>query len=632
MTRTDDILDAAASVADPTVDRAMAAALPTATPGVAVQLTRRLLERRCPDAQTALVLHFQALPDEARDAVAAVADDLFRPLREACAAGGDHGPLNAIDIIRRARTTGLAYLIAERLRHGSENVRQAAGRCLLDMAQDVARDPGPALERLGDVAAAVEDSVRLYAHHQQPDVLLALCTLLPREMDASLAALAKPDGAAVRPMRRILAAAEHPQVRRVLLALLPIPTLTQSVGAGLRQAAAAGQLGEATACHHLLARPDARRALNKLGAVESIWPGPGRLMGLPASEQIGLIALLEALPLEDAVKLQRLEELSRSEHPAVRVRVLRAVLNQPLKASSRPADRLIESLIEDPAEPIARLAVRRVLQSHPDRLPKLLARLVNSPHAAVRQLAGRRIAPIAFDRFWRRWPTLDPARRLAAGRALIKIDADFHRLLADKLAARHAPTRLRALAIISGLNQGAFFEPALIQLTQEGDEKVASAAVRALGAAGSSRAYGVLREMLDHADARVRANAVEALAEADAALCADRFADMADREDNRPRANAIAALMQMRRPEAMGTLTRMLHDARPRHRTSALWLVETMGLVEAARHVAELSISDEDDAVKDRADRVIRELLELMSSAPPPEAVSEAGYRTMVYK
>src|SRR5690606_8527026 len=93
----------------------------------------------------------------------------------------------------------------------------------------------------------------------------------------------------------------------------------------------------------------------------------------------------------------------------------------------------------------------------------------------------------------------------------------------------------------------------------------------------------------------------------------DQLVKMVDDPQNRPRANAIAALLDLRTADAVASLRRMLDDQRPAHRHSALWLVETVGVLDLARHVAELSISDPDANVKRRANRVIEQLLALLT-------------------
>jgi HEAT repeat protein len=266
---------------------------------------------------------------------------------------------------------------------------------------------------------------------------------------------------------------------------------------------------------------------------------------------------------------------------------------------------------------VAKAALRHLIRSHHDGLVALLMKLVNAGHDEVRQLAGRHLAPIGFARLWEQWPNMAPDQRLAAGRALIKIDPDLHRHLGEKLELRDQQTRLRALSMIAHLNQGEFFEQALDRLARDSDEKVASAAVRALGTAASESAAGTLMTSLDHGDARVRANAVEALERLQSTQHIHRLVEMAEEDEHRPRVSAIKALMQMKTSDALHALSKMLRDKRSMHRVSALWLVESMGLLEVARQVAEMSLSDPDKKVKGRADHVIHGLIDTMNQAPP---------------
>ena len=54
----------------------------------------------------------------------------------------------------------------------------------------------------------------------------------------------------------------------------------------------------------------------------------------------------------------------------------------------------------------------------------------------------------------------------------------------------------------------------------------------------------------------------------------------------------------------------MLGDNRANHRISALWLVDELGILQLARLVAEMSLKDTDDQVKQRANQVIQHLIE----------------------
>ncbi|MEX1016025.1 MAG: hypothetical protein WDZ31_04695, partial [Phycisphaeraceae bacterium] len=77
--------------------------------------------------------------------------------------------------------------------------------------------------------------------------------------------------------------------------------------------------------------------------------------------------------------------------------------------------------------------------------------------------------------------------------------------------------------------------------------------------------------------------------------------------------------------EAMRALAVMLNDDRPEHRASALWVVREMGLLAVARQVAEMSLRDPDDNIRQRADDVVRELVERLAQQQPDKDASNQG-------
>lgn len=280
----------------------------------------------------------------------------------------------------------------------------------------------------------------------------------------------------------------------------------------------------------------------------------------------------------------------------------------------------------DDADPqIARIALRRLIAEKYAELPALLLKLVNSPHPEIRALAAEELAPLGFERLWTAWSSMTPTRRLTAARALIKIDPNFHRQIAAKLSKPEQSSRLRALTIIHMLNQGSFFEETLEALAADPNARIASAAVRALGSATGDRAREALDKALKHTDPRVRANAIEAMHELNITCNEDTLQDMAANEASRPRANAIAVLLDGDVNTAFEALQRMLADERSDQRTSALWLVDHMALTDVARHVAEMSISDPDAKVRQRAMEVIQRLIESLEGSPAPTRKQPEG-------
>ncbi|MFW6059712.1 MAG: HEAT repeat domain-containing protein, partial [Phycisphaeraceae bacterium] len=338
---------------------------------------------------------------------------------------------------------------------------------------------------------------------------------------------------------------------------------------------------------------------------------------LPPHEGRGLPVWVMSLPLAPAEKIQQLAHLRHLSDPATRLMALRRLirLSEPGEAEDSPGHDALEAIAlycDDPDPQLARIALRHLARRQYAGLTRLLMRLINSPHEKLQQYAAQRLAPIGFQRLWDAWPKLDERRRVTAGRALVKIDPNMQRHLGEKLDSDNRTSKLRALNMIAALQMGGAFEATLRELAESPDEVIASAAVTALGSVGSTAAIESLEKAMSHADHRVRANAIEAMGRVRSTQHVQQLARLADEEENRPRANAIGALMQMKAGEALPALTRMLADERPEHRLSALWLVERMGVLEAAQAVAELATSDPDPKVRQRAEAVAAEVLEMM--------------------
>ena len=104
------------TIQDVAVDRAMAAALPTADPDGLGRMVHLLLERNRPDGVIGLILHYHLLAPPLQRIIEHQAAHLFRPLREAAGRADSTGPANAIRIIQASATTRLAYLVCEKLR------------------------------------------------------------------------------------------------------------------------------------------------------------------------------------------------------------------------------------------------------------------------------------------------------------------------------------------------------------------------------------------------------------------------------------------------------------------------------------------------------------------------------------
>ena len=661
------------AIRDTSVDRAMAAALPTADPRAKRLIALSLLERKHAGSGVALVLNYHQLDEDTQHAVVRQVEDLYRPMREAVGSTDQQAWSNVIEIVRLSRSARLAYLVTEQLRHSATEVRQAAAQCLQELAAWASterRKPPPerpgrshaagraptAVPAAADgngaycggaasgarVAAerqpadarttafletAVSNAVESFPVHQQVAVLLALSHLAPRpmpELRRRLASAAHPALAALRPL---LEASPEWSVRRALLWFARIPSLTEAALTGVHTAARRGQLGDVLGNAHLTIDARVRRLLAKLGNPEQLIPAADQLgAGVASSaawaphEWRGLPHWIAALPLTAAQKVQKLAALGRATDAPTRLAALRQLMALSAQTEALGACSVIAEFCRDPDPQLARIALRHLLRRQWDGLAALLLKLINAAHPDLRALAAEELAPLGFERLWSAWPRLSGAKRLAAGRALIKLDPGFHRLLAARLSQNDHDTAMRAVSMICCLHQGQFFEQALETLIQGPDKRLASAAVKALGTSGSSSAVGTLKDALVHADSRVRANAVEALHASNSTEHLPQLVQMARQDASRPRANAIGVLLERNVDEGLQLLLRMLADERPAQRASALWLIDHLELVQVARQVAETSISDADADVRRRARRVIQHLIAALSPAGEPTA------------
>jgi len=642
MSRVREVYKQLRNVDDPAVDRAMAAALPTADPKAVHIIALSLLERQRPEGLLPLVERYHLMPEQIRMTIVRHVADLYRPLREAASGGDRRARLNVIEIIGLARATRLAYLLTEQLRHRDQRVADAAAARLVELAEaactqrDGSRDTGPPpidADNAQYLITAVVHAVETYAAHERDDALRALLLLAPRpiaQMGELFEGRLTPRREA---LRRIIERAVRPEVCRAMLWLMQIPELSEPALTGIRAAfgrdaegAMAQQtVGQILAMTHLLIDRRAAKLLARPNYAKLPLPGAQTIDALGPAATRGLPRWIAALPIDPTAKVQKLAALTGSSDTPTRLAALRALMDLHDDPKAVGVCVVIADFCYDADPQLARIALRFLSCRKWEGCVNLLLKLVNSPHPEIRAIAGEELAPLGFERLWTAWTRLTPAKQLAAGRALIKIDANFHRLLGARLSRTDRATRMAALSIIYRLNQGTFFAAALQALAKDEDERVASSAVRALGTADGPGATDALREALDHPDSRVRANAIESLFEIDASQHIDKLMQMAHDDDNRPRANAIGALLNMHVSEAVEALKHMIHDTRSEQRISALWLIQRMELVELAQHVAEMSISDPDAKTRQRAGNVIQKIIRSLEGPPEVPEVPKAS-------
>lgn len=622
MPRIRDILPAILAQRSEVIDQALSAALPHAQADELAELGLAMLHRGKANGVESLISEYNRMPDVVKERLVERADQFATSIRRA-AGHSTPAAANALTIIEKAGSARLAYLVAGLCRHSDASIRQQAGRCIIQLTsravcqQDDPHPPYLDAVSAGYLLEAIEQAVILYSRHQHPALLIAMLWLMPRPMPEAATALRTPDYAAVEPLKQLIAQEPSPATRRALLLLVGNRQLADACRGALAQAKDSSTLDESLAMGHFLALPATKLALKKITNPQTHWPDAQQVQQMPGHARRWLAQYLDDIcPQDPQEQVIRLAPLASKTDTATRLSVLRRllVLAKPKTPEDQPAadnaKDALALLTSDPEPAIARTALWHLIQADYAGLPRILADLVNSRHDSIRRVAAKQLAPLGFDRFWKSWPKLDPKRRIAAGRALIKIDNDFHRHLSSRLASRDPDTCIRAMVIIAALNQGSFFEDALLDLCASQDNRIVASAVKALAGCTSDAAEQTLQLAMEHDDTRIRANAIEALGTTQAAANIDKLLNMAQDNEQRPRANAIKALLELRAKDALPSLTNMLGDNRAAHRISALWLIDELGILQLARLVAEVSLNDEDEQVKQRAGRVIQHLIE----------------------
>jgi hypothetical protein len=123
------------------IDLAIAQAMPTADLGSLSMMAKTLLERKQGLGLVALVEQYHRLPKDLQENILHRVPDLTRALRRVIGNKHAQGQANTIHLIRRAMATRQAYLIAEQLRKGRDELKDESARCLLEMAEKTAPDP-----------------------------------------------------------------------------------------------------------------------------------------------------------------------------------------------------------------------------------------------------------------------------------------------------------------------------------------------------------------------------------------------------------------------------------------------------------------------------------------------------------
>lgn len=606
----------------------MLAALPTADEDAQFHVVDELLSRDSREAKSGLIHHYGQLSPDSRSLIASKNDGLQFAIREALNAGRSQSRKNAIAMVRESGEVDLLPAVAKATGDGDPAVRDAALDCLLNwQAKSNGASEFEASNEQQTLDAALVEALSHFEKHRNE-------SLIQRLFDSSIASnrriahlLASPDSELTAAVRRQIADAKEPVVRQSILRWTATANLCQPALHSVQLAATRGWLSPMLEGGHHLKHGRTRRALNTIADASHLTPTLPQLAAMSTAALQQLPEWISTIPLTTEARVDSYAQIASSNDPGARLFSLRRLINMSPGSAAAGASvtNQIKAFCHDKDARVARVAVRQLIATSPPDLSKTLLRLINSEHDDIRQLAGERVAPWGFIWFWNAWNSISPPQRVSAASALMKIVPNFHRQLANRVLSRREEERVKALSIIADLNQGVFYENALIGIARGQRPREVASAIRGLASVRTTLANDVIEASLAHSDSRVRANAVESLGRNRARDRIDHLETMADRETNRPRANAIAELFKLDRPVAFDALQDMLDDLKPQHRISGLWLADHMIVVGSTPQIAEISVSDNDASVRSRAEKTFSHLVSTMNNKPTRQTLAMAN-------
>lgn len=554
---------------------------------------------------------------------------------------------------------------------------EAAERALARLADWLfaARIDGRAITA-GPVGAAIHDAIDRFGDHRRAGVLSIIFSAAARGVRLTSASdqgappqwLTSADHAAIIALRRHLRADEQPDSLAAAWNWLAAPTLAGAAASRLCR----GGPGVAAVFQrsHLVLAPARRDQLARLvgpdgGAPASLLPSASNLPALPATARRGIPRVLALLPASGRLADAALASLLTDPDAAVRHAAVRAATFIP----SRPP--ALADFAFDAHPRVARtaalaLACRIDRGLVRDSTPAhALAVLTRSPHRAIARLARDAAAPDALQ------DPASPLARLALRRELLTSPARALGRLAGALRGPEHPRAAAAASLARALGLGDLLADDLaegarsrLSAASPAEARALSAIVSALGYSRCDASRRLLMGCAAHADPRVRANAIDALARrarllhpgADAPVAAI-LASHAGDPAHRPRASAARALLaaapwpfprpSSTRDPGERALLGLLHDARPMHRLAGLWLAERVAprvaslpeIVDAVASLAKAHPPADAEprlgaALRDRArragERLIAEIRQGWSARAMPE--TEAPQPLLVHQ
>lgn len=647
-----DVFSILAEEASPVADEALLAALTRADGPTAHAIVETLLVRGQPLGLRGLIMVLHQLDEPLRRTVLQNTDKVFGVLRNAFQSREEKARLNVIDVIHRTRLYRAAYLLEPALHDGSPQVREAAAEALHHLVDALLRRPPVAVpggsqgaadpaelrramreleiyqEDRRQLVGVVDSALTTFNLHLHPRVIEAAMWLVDDLGSKFWTLVSMPASRVAHAAVAVIQASRDPRLVPFAMMALNYGVFRPHVVRLLEESADAAFLNEWLRQSWRIIQPRIARGMAFIKSPISVRDGAVDVSTLDPDARRHVPAWLMTTQVADRVRLDLLRELERQGDRPVRRAVVRALV----RVRDEHVTTVLRSIASGPDPEDALLARLELGRRRPTEYPpgQLLAGLTE-----VRPWTPPRAAPkedvwgdaMTFDRYWLAFDRFSASERIEQGRELLQRVPMARELLADRLNSGDVDDRVRALQIVTAIDQVSDHAERIYQLSHDPEPEVRSAAMAALGRLPNPTTRLILRKALQDPDARVQANAIESIdrtldEDSAMALLLPKLAST----DGRVRANAVRSLLKLGFREAARTLLLMLRDENRSQRISALWLTEHMGLATLLGRIREMADGDDDEKVRDRA----RTILDRMAGDPaeidePTDAPAEVS-------
>ena len=575
---------------NPLRERARETLLRRATSSERAAFAFSLTSAPTPDkSMETLLRHWGDLAVGARRRVIATSPARLLAALSRLATAPDRGARRAAAMV--ARWTPLPEAIAaagDLLTDREGIVADAAERTLVSLVEHA---PGLRPRQREALVQTLVRGVSAYAAHRRRGVVAAAERLGPWCDPRMRAWLKGASDADLMPLRAAVRRATDPDAPRRRVKWLGEPTCAPAALDALRDTQDPDDRAGALSAAHLL--HDAERRV--------------RLSREPRAARLGEATVVPAASRRDTLRWRRMTAHREADtirecvaaflepDPLLRVDALRML--QPIVARQGRAADALRDFAFDPEPAISRSAALSLaeLSSDSQSVRTALDTLTRAAHEGTRRVAAEALAPPRAH------------ERLIELRARMEEEPDLVvAQLRGRIREGRPDARCEAIGLARRLRLDTMMERDLLDALHDGHPRVAATAAGALGALETGGARAALSTALAHPDPRVRANAIEAVGRRDPVAVA--VARAACDDHARTRANAIRARLALSPgASAVDQLESMLHDDRPAHRLSALWVAQRYPLAELGRRVEKLR-DDPDARVRQRAARCMPQL------------------------